>query len=206
MPTKKKTQAPITTDADRNEKKLTGPYTCGWCQSGSHRGKPKRSSSGKEFPTCSGGICRCFCTTMLDEIQAAIAATVSTPALGSPMPPKAPATPTGNTPAAEAPAPVTIRPATPAPTAPRPVLPEPVTPSRLPNGRRPPGVLEMEIERLLRRWEAGEADLEGDVTPMKVADLLQASSGAVSACWARWERTGMCELGRKPARFVRFLK
>jgi hypothetical protein len=83
-----------------------------------------------------------------------------------------------------------------------PVLVQPLaTVTKLPNGRRPKGQLEREVEELLR-----QTGPTVQPTPMEVGETLHASPGAVSAVWARWEKDGKCELGKKPARFVRFLK
>lgn len=198
-----------------------GGYRTGWCISGCHQGVVKKSPSGKEFPSCGGGGCTCYCHSALDDIMAAIASTASETGVSVPMPPAAPIAPVVTPPMQKEPAPATMDPGTGVPTRPGDIIedhpvnvssPPPrlgppqvavplATVTRLPNGRRPKGSLEPEIEDFIRNHR-----LVGELTPMAVGAAIEASPGAVSAVWARWERDGKCELGKKPARFVRFLK
>lgn len=212
----------------------TDGYKTGWCLSGCHEGVVKKSPSGKEFPSCLGGGCSCYCHSALADVMASIEAIARETGMSVPTPPTAPPDPTPTPASAKEPVVATLDPGTGAPARggditedhpvnvesipPRlgpPMLVEPlatvtklpsnaplIIPTLLPNGRRAPGSLEREIEQLIKTWGPGD----GTITPKVVGESLNASPGAVSACWARWEKDGKCELGRKPARFVRFLK
>lgn len=202
------------------EKRDSYPYKSGYCNIGAHENADKRSPSGKSLGRCVLPLCNCECHTEVRKMLNFIAE--MSPESRSGQPASAFALSGQSDPVKLEPPAMPLErarlvpPLLPKPKLPPPPSPPPSPPPPLPlpvalrydTGRRVKGQLDALIRQACQQWAAGQlpGDAQGLCTPQYLSELLDASTGAIHAAWTRWEKKGLCEIAKKPVRFLRFLE